>query len=69
MRVRYDAEADALYIEIKSATVTTKRLDQDIAIDYDIDGHVAGIEILSAKERVFGRDDRCLVHLENVEAA
>ena len=69
MKVRYDPEADALYIEIKASTVTTKRLDQDIAIDYDAEGHIAGIEILSAKERVFGKDGRRLIRLENVEAA
>ena len=68
MKVSYDPEADALYIEIKVTTATTKRLDQDIAIDYDADGRIAGIEILSAKERVFGKDDRRLVRLENVEA-
>lgn len=69
MKVTYDLEADALYIEIKATTVTTKRLDQDIGIDYDAEGHIAGIEILSAKERVFGKDSRRLVRLENVEAA
>ena len=68
MKVRYDSEADALYIEIKATTVTTQRLDQDIAVDYDAEGHIAGIEILSAKERVFGTGDRRIVHLENVEA-
>lgn len=54
MKVKYDKEADALYIEIKDTTVTTKRLDDDIAVDYDSEGKIAGIEILSAKERVFG---------------
>ena len=68
MKVSYDPEAEALSIEIKATTATTKRLDQDIAIDYDADGRIAGIEILSAKERVFGKDDRRLVRLENVEA-
>jgi len=68
MRVRYDAGADALYIEIKATTVTTGRLDQDIAIHDDAEGRIAGIEILSAKERVFGRGCR-VVRLENVEAA
>jgi|TARA_B100002003_G_scaffold182608_1_gene170847 uncharacterized protein YuzE len=69
MKVRYDPDADALYIEIVATTVVTKRLDQDIAIDYDAEGHIAGIEILSAGERVFGKDNRRLVRLENVEAA
>ena len=69
MKLRYDPEADALYIEIKATTVTTKRLDQDIAVDYDAEGRIAGIEILSAKDRGFSKDSRRLVYLENVEAA
>lgn len=31
MQVGYDPEADALYIEIKATTATTKRLDEDVA--------------------------------------
>ena len=68
MKMRYDPKADALYIEIRRTTVTTKRLDEDIAIDYDAAGRIAGIEILSAKERVFGKGKRRLIQLENVEA-
>ena len=68
MKVKYDSEADALYIELKATTVTTKRLDQDIAVDYDAEGHIAGIEILSAKERVFGGTEQCQVLLENLHA-
>ncbi|MDO8532588.1 MAG: DUF2283 domain-containing protein [Dehalococcoidia bacterium] len=69
MKMRYDPKADALYIESRKTTVTTKRLDEDIAIDYDAEGRIAGIEILSAKERVFGKGKRRLIQLENVEAA
>ncbi|MBI4284407.1 MAG: DUF2283 domain-containing protein [Chloroflexi bacterium] len=68
MKVKYDPEADALYIELKAATVTTKRLDQDIAVDYDAEGRIAGIEILSAKERVFGGTEQRKVLLENLRA-
>ena len=68
MKVKYDSEADALYIEIKDTTVTTKRLDQDISIDYDAEGRIAGIEILSAGERVFGGDKKRGVLLENLHA-
>lgn len=68
MKVKYDSEADALYIELEATTVTTKRLDQDIAVDYNAEGHIAGIEILSAKERVFGGTDQRQVLLENLHA-
>ena len=69
MKVKYDSEADALYIEIKATSVTTKRLDQDIAVDYDAEGHIAGIEILSASERVFGGTGQRRVKLENIRSA
>ena len=68
MMVKYDSEADALYIELEATTVTTKRLDQDIAVDYNAEGHIAGIEILSAKERVFGGTEQRQVLLENLHA-
>ncbi len=68
MKVKYDSEADALYIELQATTVTTKRLDQDIAVDYDAEGHIAGIEILSARDRVFGGTELYQVLLENVRA-
>ncbi len=68
MKVKYDSEADALYIELQATTVTTKRLDQDIAVDYDAEGHIAGIEILSARERVFGGSEQRRVLLENLQA-
>ena len=68
MKVKYDSEADALYIELEATTVTTKRLDQDIAVDYDAEGHIAGIEILSAKKRVFGGSEQRRVLLENLLA-
>jgi len=66
MKVKYDARADALYIELKATTVTTKRLDEDIAIDYDAEGHIAGIEILSASEWDFGGRKQRKVQLENL---
>jgi hypothetical protein len=36
-------------------------------VDYDAEGHIASIGILSAKDRVFGEEGRS-IRLENVEA-
>ena len=47
MKITYDPKVDALYIRFKDATVTTKHLTDDIALDYDSNGNLAGIEILS----------------------
>ena len=51
MKITYDREVDALYIQFKETTVTTKHLAEGIAADYDADGHLAGIEILNAVDR------------------
>lgn len=52
MKITYDPEVDALYIRFKETTVTTKHLAEGIAVDYDADGLLAGIEILDAKKRL-----------------
>jgi len=66
MRIHYDVKGDVLYIEFKKGTVTTKRIDEDVAIDYDKKGQVAGIEILSAKERVLGKREGFSINIENL---
>jgi len=52
MKITYDREVDALYIRFKETTVTTEHLAEGIAADYDADGHLAGIEILDAMQRL-----------------
>jgi len=52
MKITYDREVDALYIEFKDTTVTTQHLAEGIAADYDADGRLAGIEILDAVKRL-----------------
>ena len=52
MKITYDREVDALYICFKETTVTTKHLDDDIALDYDAANRLAGIEILNAAQRL-----------------
>ena len=66
MKITYDAEVDALYIQFVDATVTTEHLADGIAADYDESGRLAGIEILDALQRF--RDPRVLrqVILEDV---
>ena len=52
MKITYDREVDALYIQFKDTAVTTKHLAEGIAADYDTDGRLAGIEILDARKRL-----------------
>ncbi|MBM4386173.1 MAG: DUF2283 domain-containing protein [Deltaproteobacteria bacterium] len=56
MRITYDSEVDALYIRFTETSVTTKHVAEGIAVDYDAEGRIAGIEILDAVER-FGTKD------------
>jgi YD repeat-containing protein len=51
MKITYDPEVDALYIRFLETTVTTKHLTEGIAVDYDAEGRLAGIEILDALKR------------------
>jgi uncharacterized protein YuzE len=52
MRIHYSHQADALYIRLKEADImNTDEITEDIIMDFDKDGNVVGIEILSASEK------------------
>jgi len=68
MNIKYDSLGDVLYIEFKDCTVTTQRISEDVAIDYDADGQVAGIEILSASELGFGGKGKLSIDFEGMLA-
>lgn len=52
MNIKYDPEADALYIKLTGAKVDhTKEIDENTIIDYDKEGRVIGVELLFVKER------------------
>lgn len=51
MRIRYDAEVDALSISFRDTTVTTQELAEGIAAEYDAQGQIVGLEILDASKR------------------
>jgi uncharacterized protein YuzE len=51
MRIRYDAEVDALSIVFRDATVTTQELADGVAGEYDEQGRLVGLEILDAAKR------------------
>jgi uncharacterized protein YuzE len=53
MRITYDPEADALYIELRQAMPTDSRdIEEGVTADLDTDGHVIGIEVLHVRERL-----------------
>lgn len=55
MKIKYDSEVDALYIEFRDI-LAAKNIDieEGVTIDLDKDGHIVGIEILDAQERLKG---------------
>lgn len=66
MKIKYDPTSDIVYFEFIDTTVTTKRVTEDIAIDYDAEGKVAGVEVLNAKKNVFGRSQDFSVKVEGL---
>ena len=63
MKIFYDAEVDALYLEFRPldpATAEARPLNSDIVADYGPDGQLAGLEILDAR-RVLGQAEGRIV--------
>ena len=52
-QVDYDAEANAAYIRLSSASVLeSEEVSPGIVFDFDADGHIVGIELLDAKTQL-----------------
>ncbi|MCF8142347.1 MAG: DUF2283 domain-containing protein [Deltaproteobacteria bacterium] len=57
MRIEYDREADALYIQLRDVYVEDNiDVEEGISIDLDKERHVVGIEILDASKKLTSRD-------------
>ncbi|KNY19481.1 DUF2283 domain-containing protein [Methylobacterium sp. ARG-1] len=53
MKVRYDSEADALYLRLADAPVTeSEEVRPGIVLDFDAAGGVVAIEILDTKDHL-----------------
>ena len=66
MRITYDSEVDVLYIRFLETTVTTQHVSEGVAVDYDAEGRIAGIEILEAIKRFGSKDVFKKVTLEDL---
>ena len=52
MKLEFDPTADAAYFEISSAKVDrTEEIEHGINADYDAEGRLVGIEVLSVSKR------------------
>lgn len=53
MKIEYDPEADALYIEIREARVDDNvDIEEGVTVDLDENKHIVGLEILDASKRL-----------------
>ena len=53
MIITYDGEADILYIELRKAPATDSQdIEEGVTALLDDDGHIVGLEILDASERM-----------------
>jgi len=66
MKISYDDECDAMSITFKDTTVTSQRVAEGVALEFDAEGHLAGIEILDAVQRFGTVETLQQVLLENV---
>ena len=69
MKITYDSEVDVLYIRFIEATVTTKHIAEGVAVDYDAEGRIAGIEILDVVKRFGDKQPLKQIILEEIDLA
>ncbi len=66
MKITYDPEGDALYIELRRGKpADSTDVEEGVTVDLDEDGHVLGIEVLDASKRMTA-DELSSVHYENL---
>jgi uncharacterized protein YuzE len=53
MKIEYSKSVDALYIKRREAKVAdTRDIEEGVTIELDANGHIIGIEILDASEKL-----------------
>ena len=69
MKIQYDAEVDALYIEfrpLEPGTAENKELSEDVTANYAPDGKMSGLEILNASMVLGEAIDKVIVEVSPV---
>jgi len=57
LKIEYDKEADALYIQLREAYVDDNiDIEEGVTVDLDEKKHIVGIEILDASKRLSLKD-------------
>jgi uncharacterized protein YuzE len=66
VRIEYSKQVDALYIHLREAPVAESRdVEEGVTLDFDSAGHLVGLEILDATERM-GLSSLVNVSIENL---
>lgn len=66
MKIEYSKESDALYVYFKQGEVgKSVEIEEGVVVDLDSQGHLVGIEILDASNRI-GIHDLVNVSIENL---
>ena len=53
MKIEYSKDIDALYIKLREAKITDSRdIEEGVTVDLDENGHIVGLEILDASEKL-----------------
>jgi len=57
LKIEYDKEADALYIQFREVYVDDcMDIEEGVTVDLDGEGHIVGIEILDASKKLSLKD-------------
>ena len=66
MKITFDKEADAVYIELGSGEfASNKKIDNNTIIDLDKNGNILGIELLNVSKRI-SKDFLSRISVENL---
>lgn len=69
MRIAYDEEVDALYIELKGGRAAEAiEIEEGVVADLDDQGHIMGLKVLDAKGR-FGEKVLRRIEVEGLSGA
>jgi uncharacterized protein YuzE len=66
MKIEYSKDVDALYIRLREARISDSMdIEEGVTVDLDENGHIVGIEILDASEKI-GLSDLVNISTENI---
>ena len=66
MKIEYSKSVDALYIRLREAKIVdSKDIEEGVTVDLDENGHIVGLEILDASEKL-NTSDLVNISIENL---